>query len=341
MSLSERLVWSSIRLGARVFYGDTTQADWIYEKVRRPRTLWLVARNMLNYRLGRPRIAGLVTLGVEPVFGCNLKCKYCWGGLEASLGGSRPPLMDMDLFKKAVDEAPDTVETVTFGSVGEPLMNPRLCEMIAYAAASGRRTALYSNGTLLTGERAEALAASPLDALSISMEPDAATAREFRGIDRDRIRENVRAFAAKRRPGMVLKLSMVMHPGNMDSVARAWDGWEHIVEGIKVTTMMDLTGTRACAQHTACSEVWRGNLNVQTNGEVTPCCLDVQGALSVGNLRETRLSDLVNNAAHRRMLEGFVAGTPPERCMHCTEFSGEGVPVKVPKRPVAGKKAGG
>ena len=42
MSLSERLVWSSIRLGARVFYGDTTQADWIYEKVRRPRTLWLV-----------------------------------------------------------------------------------------------------------------------------------------------------------------------------------------------------------------------------------------------------------------------------------------------------------
>ena len=62
MSLSERLVWSSIRLGARVFYGDTTQADWIYEKVRRPRTLWLVARNMLNYRLGRPRVAALVTL---------------------------------------------------------------------------------------------------------------------------------------------------------------------------------------------------------------------------------------------------------------------------------------
>ena len=125
MSLSERLVWSSIRLGARVFYGDTTQADWIYEKVRRPRTLWLVARNMLNYRLGRPRVAALVTLGVEPVFGCNLKCKYCWGAFEEGLAGTRPRLMEWDLFRKAVDEAPDTVETVTFGSVGEPLLHPR------------------------------------------------------------------------------------------------------------------------------------------------------------------------------------------------------------------------
>ncbi|HNY87894.1 MAG TPA: SPASM domain-containing protein, partial [Candidatus Hydrogenedentes bacterium] len=149
-----------------------------------------------------------------------------------------------------------------------------------------------------------------------------------------------RAFAAKRRPGMALKLSMVMHPGNRDRIQNAWSGWEDIVEAIKVTTVMDL-GFRPCTRRTACSEVWRGNLNVQTNGEVTPCCVDVHGTLSLGNLHETRLSDLVNNAAHRRLLEQFVAGVPPERCMHCTEFSGEGVPVKMPKRPVAGRKTGG
>lgn len=330
MKFSEKALRFFLRMGARVFYGDGSQVDWIFEKIRRPRTAWLAARNMLNFKLRAPRLAGLITVGIEPVFGCNLRCAYCWGRFEPTLSGKREKLMSWELFTSVIDQLPASVETVTFGSVGEPLLHPRLIDMIEYAASKGRRVAMYTNGTLLYGEKAEQLARSPLSVLNVSMEPTEETARDFRGIDYGQVRKNIQAFSGMRRPGMDLQLSVVIHPGNQTLVERVHEEWRGIVDRVKVAPMIELN-VQSCGVRESCSEIWRGNMNIQTNGVVSPCCLDVEGELAIGNLNKQPLREILDGGVFQDMMRGFCRGKVPPRCMRCTEYGGKGVPLKIPK----------
>ncbi len=318
-----------LRLAAWVYYSNPEQGDGIFEKIRRPRSLWIVARSILNYHRGVPRIAGVVSLGIEPSYGCNLRCKYCWGKFEEELGRRRPPLMDWDLFTRAIDQAPATVESVTLGCVGEPLLNPRTPDMVEYIARSGRRACMYTNGMLLDGERLQRLAAAPLSTLSISIEPDAETTREYRGADYGRILENARAFAAARVHPTEMKLSVVLHPGNagrMEGLRRDWKG---LATSIKVSPLL-IDGS--CAVRQACSEVWRGNMTVLTDGCVTPCCVDLFGDLEIGNLHTQTFQDIIRGERFAAMLDDFAHGRLSERCMPCEVVADPRSPVRFPKR---------
>ena len=318
-----------LSLAARVYYGSAGQADWIFEKIRRPRSLWIVVRNILNYQLGIPRIAGVVTLNLEPAFGCNLRCKYCWGTFEARLKGRRPPLMDWNLFTRAVDQAPATVESVTLGCLGEPLLNPRTPDMIEYIARSGRRACMYTNAMLLEGERMERLAAAPLSTLNISIEPDAETSRQYRGADYDRILKNVREFSAARRHPTQIQLSVVLHPGNtgrMDALRRDWRG---LASAIKVSPQIL---TEACSVRGSCSEVWRGNVVVYTDGSVSPCCVDVFGDLQIGNLHGQTMDEIIHGDRFFTLLDDLAHGRMPARCTKCAEVALEKGPIRIPKR---------
>jgi radical SAM protein with 4Fe4S-binding SPASM domain len=316
-------------MAARTYYGSADQADGVFEKIRHPRSLWIVARNIVNYHRGIPRIAGVVTLGIEPSFGCNLRCSYCWGKFEKALQGRRPPLMDWDLFTRAIDQAPATVESVTLGCLGEPLLNPRTPDMIDYIVRSGRRACMYTNGMLLDGERMRRLAAAPLSTLNISVEPDPATSLEFRGADYARILENAREYAAARVNSNEIQLSVVLHPGNtgrMESLRRDWAG---LSARIKVSPLILAD---ACAVRQSCSEVWRGNMVVFTDGSVSPCCVDLFGELEIGNLRKQTFQEIINGERFARMLDDFAHGRMPARCLKCAEVPIHEGLVRFPKR---------
>lgn len=318
-----------LRLAAWIYYGNPAQADWIYEKVRRPASLWVVARNMWYYQRGIPRVYGLVSVNIEPSFGCNLRCRYCWGAYEARLKGLRPALMDWDLFSRILDTLPPTVETVTLGSVGEPLLNPLTPKMIHAIHASGRRACLYTNGTLLKGEKAQALADSPLSVLNISMEPDAETAREYRGVNFNEVRENARAFRKICHPETRMQLSVVLHLDSYDKIAQLTDAWQDVVDGVKYSPMMKVDTTHSRG---LCSELWRGNLNVFTNGDVSPCCFDLYGDLCVGNLHAESFEEILRGERFTRLLEAFVDERLPDRCLHCHEVPISPVWKRVPRR---------
>ena len=128
MLFSEPVLRLAYRLASRLLYRSGAHADWAYEKMQRPGTIFALAMNLAYFYLERPRIHRIISVMVEPVFGCNLRCSTCWGVLEFE--GRRPPLMDWDLFRKVVDQTPEYVETLTFSLMGEPLLHPRLHEMI-------------------------------------------------------------------------------------------------------------------------------------------------------------------------------------------------------------------
>jgi len=274
---------------------------------------------------------------LEPVFDCNLHCRYCpWVLAPARLEGLRPRLMDWDVFRKAVDEAPASIESVQLAGLGEPTMHPQLCEMIEYIVDRGKRVVLFSNCTLLRGELLEALAKTRLTVLTVSGEPDEETCREFRGVDLGVIRRNVEQFVLKKRPETEVKLRLVATPGNAGRISKVRESWGDLFDDIKICPLLTLEGK---GENFSCMEPWRGNINVWTNGKVSPCCLDSFEDLSVGDIREQTLTEIIRGERLRGLLMRFTEGRAPERCASCSDVKIEGLPSLIPRSASKSKQA--
>ena len=109
----------------------------------------------------------LKKLYIEPTARCNLRCKMCFrNSWKNEIIGD----MRMETFRKAMTTMPDSVETVFFGGMGEPLAHPDIVEMVRTASALGKRVELLSNGTLLDARRTAELLDAGLDMLWLSID---------------------------------------------------------------------------------------------------------------------------------------------------------------------------
>lgn len=127
--------------------------------------------------------------------GCNLRCKMCHFSMDYRKG--KPiTYMDMDLFRKAIDESIGLVDVVGFSGSSEPLLHPEIDKMVAYASRAGMRTKIGTNGTLLTGELSEKLLTAGLNKLKVSV--DGATAETYEkirvGANFEKLRRNIKDF---------------------------------------------------------------------------------------------------------------------------------------------------
>ena len=77
---------------------------------------------------------------------CNLSCTACPTG-TGTLGRATKHL-DFDLYCQTVDSLRDSLLFMLFWDWGEPLLHPRLAEMIRHAGKSGIRTVISTHGSL-------------------------------------------------------------------------------------------------------------------------------------------------------------------------------------------------
>ncbi len=326
LTLWERSTLTALRLGARVIFANPEQGQWVFERIRRPKTIFTAGMNVVCYKLKVPRIWGAITVQFEPTFGCNLKCKYCWG--SGTVTAKRPHFMSDEVFRAAADHLPDTVESVAFSLIGEPLLNPNLGNMIEYVHRQGRRVIMFTNATRLTGERLRMVAQSPLNVVNISIEPDPETAEANRGISLGQIRENVRELHRLKRPQLQIKASCVITPNNINRLGKIRAYWEGLITEFKFAPCFYIS---ANAPVSLCLEAWRGNFNILTSGDVTPCCFDGNADLVIGNVLETDFRSIVNGPRMRKILSDMIARKPPERCLNCNQFETSVAPLRVPK----------
>lgn len=107
---------------------------------------------------------------IEPTSRCNLRCPMCLTGKgevkEVSSG-----MMDMSLFNAIVTQLIDKpiIRTALFFR-GEPLLHPKIVEMVSLAAQYNLRPYFHTNGTLMTQELAEGLIKAGLTYISFSFD---------------------------------------------------------------------------------------------------------------------------------------------------------------------------
>lgn len=114
---------------------------------------------------------------VDPASSCNFKCTFCPTGHRDMIAetGRYQGAMKYDLFTKIIDDLSEfeqPIKVLRLYKDGEPFLNKRLADMVAYAKQSGRVDYIdtTTNGTLITPERMGPLLEAGLDKINISVD---------------------------------------------------------------------------------------------------------------------------------------------------------------------------
>ena len=104
--------------------------------------------------------------------------------------------MELFVFDRALQTMPDTVKTLFFGGMGEPLIHNDILYMVQKAAETGRRVELITNATQLSPEMSERLLDAGLSTLWVSI--DSFEEQRYGNIRENSalslVKENLRAF---------------------------------------------------------------------------------------------------------------------------------------------------
>src|SRR5262249_37342635 len=125
---------------------------------------------------GHPILAHVV-----PIRRCNLSCTYCNEFDDISQPVQEKVMLDR------IDRLADLGLTILVISGGEPLLHPRLDNIIAHARKRGILIGLITNGYLLTVERIKQLNDAGLDHMQISIDniqPDEVSKKSLKVLDK-------------------------------------------------------------------------------------------------------------------------------------------------------------
>jgi SynChlorMet cassette radical SAM/SPASM protein ScmF len=116
--------------------------------------------------------------------GCNLRCRHCWIEPPHQSGKRQYAALDPDLFRHILRQArPLGLSSVKLTG-GEPLMHPRIRELLGILREEKVRFNVETNGVLCTPVLADDLVRSGIYHISVSLDgADAATHEWVRGVE--------------------------------------------------------------------------------------------------------------------------------------------------------------
>ena len=146
---------------------------------------------------------------------CNLRCRMCHYGLTRA-----EESLDTDSWRRVLDQLAALGCRKLHLSGGEPLLRRDLVELVEHAVASGIKTNLTSNGTLIDKGMARRLARSGLNAVSVSLDAPSARLHDLVRGQQGAFHASVRAlrllkrFGAERNKPLRLRINMVVMRDN-------------------------------------------------------------------------------------------------------------------------------
>lgn len=288
----------------------------------RPREALNRFRLATEYLRGKEVVKGFPKhLRIELTNRCNLACIMCpITEMERTLGN-----MDIELFKKIVtDAAANGTTFVYLHAWGESTIHRDMFKMVREAKKVGLQVGLSTNCTLLNEERAREVVDSGLDFLILSM--DGAIKETYEKVrkngDFEAVRQNITNMLetkarAGRGPFTVLQLiRMTETQSEVDAFVSYWNNvapdsvfvkklwtWDGKAEDINRLLIEEAPN----AVNTVCQALWK-QLVIHWNGDVVPCCTDIEGKLHLGNLREQTLEEVWNGEPMRDLRRAHTEG---------------------------------
>ena len=156
-------------------------------------------------------------VNIEPTTRCNLDCNVC---KRKSLKLKDEDL-SFDVFKKIISRL-EGVKEISFGGFGEPLMNPKIFDMVRYAKEKGFILTTTTNGYLINPKNFDKVLV--FDNLRISIESinsskdSVQDGHPFSESLLDNIKELIK-YRNKNNVKCKIFFNTIIHEGNYDSIA--------------------------------------------------------------------------------------------------------------------------
>lgn len=301
------------------------------KQILTPRKILNLILKEIQFSLGHSRLLyypNKLTIDIGNV--CNLKCPLCptgRGDTHASRG-----FMEVDGFKKVIDELGSYLTNLELYNWGEPLLHKDLITMITYAKERNIPVCISTNLNILDDGRAEALIATRIDKIFISCDgASQGTYSQYRvGGDFQSVLSNIsRLLDAKRKVknhytrlillfhvfrhneheiekvkelgrdlGLEVRINSMRTDMGREIFEKVEDSIERDGEWIPLNgehCAFNLEGTRG---RIACKHLWKTAV-INWDGAVLPCCAVYGEQYAFGNVFEEPFALIWNNEKYR------------------------------------------
>jgi radical SAM protein with 4Fe4S-binding SPASM domain len=263
---------------------------------------------------------------IETTSICNLSCTFCPPTQRAK------GFISVADFTKTLDQIKPHTDHIYFHVKGEPLLHPKIDELLDISAEKGFKVNITSNGTLIKKNKMKLLGKPALRQINFSL-------HSFDGHpgskDKAGYLADILEFVEEAVATSDLIVSFRLWNLEMDNEAnmqrnknrellsmieQAFGLDYHIEEhfapgkGVKIANRIYLNqdpefkwpdlkepeynGKGFC-------HALRNQAGVLIDGTVIPCCLDGEGVINLGNIHDTHFSDIIENDRATKLYEGF------------------------------------
>ncbi len=249
---------------------------------------------------------------------CNLKCSFCPSNRR------KKEEMSLDTFKEILPRLKDYTDYLYFHLMGEPLVHSHINEFIDLATVKfGFKINITTNGYLINkienNTNIHQLNIS-LQAIKNDEEIDIYLQNIFTAVDK-------------------------LHKHGTIIVYRLWNeqaSSKKIIEKLEKYYKTNLNGNNKIQDNIYLDReipfIWpdlnnnyyneegscmglRSHIGILVNGDIVPCCLDYNGTITLGNILDDKIDDILKGKRAKNMQENFLNNKKCEEfCRHCNFY---------------------
>ena len=257
---------------------------------------------------------------------CNLKCDFC---PQTKRPGE---IMDTDTFKHILDQIKPYTDYLYFHIKGEPLLHPKLDKFLDISQEMGFMVNITTNGTLIDKVKDRIISKPALRQINFSL-------HSFDGNDgvngKDDYINNILSFVKEARDKSNLIISLRLWNLENDNILnmkkqRNREVLEIIEQefnlsyrieeqvlpgrGVKIANKLYLNQDYRFTWPDLKEEEddgvgfcygLRNQIGILVDGTVVPCCLDGEGVVNLGNIKNTPFSEILNTDRVKGIVDGF------------------------------------
>lgn len=256
---------------------------------------------------------------------CNLACSFCPPTARAK------GLIKVEQFNKILDEIRPHTKYIYLHVKGEPLLHPRIDQLLDAAHEKGFKVNITTNGTLIKKNREKILGKPALRQINFSL-------HSFDGHEgsenREKYLEDILDFVRASRDYSTIisyRLWNLQKDHVTDIAARRNRETLEILEneynldyrieekvqpgkGVKIANNIYLNQDHEFKwpsllepedEGKGFCHALRSQAAILVDGTVVPCCLDGEGVINLGNVNEKSFTDIVQGERANNIVEGF------------------------------------
>ena len=268
---------------------------------------------------------------------CNFSCSFCH-----KTSREKKFLTEKE-FEQLTDKLIGKIKYLYFHLMGEPTLHPLLPRFIEIAKAKGFMPIITTNGSLLK-EKGNNILNCPPHKISISLHAPSANTAFSDSSYLDECIEFAKN-AAKKGCYIALRLWNIGSEGEKDNeiilnkLHKAFtQEWTDVRNGNgkKLDTYIylefanrfdwpDITLTDCCQENNTFCYGLRDQVGILCDGSVVPCCLDADGVITLGNLFDNSLDEILSSERAKSIYDGFSCRQAVEplcrKCGYAKRFS--------------------